>query len=154
MATEQEGQKQKSAVIGPDTFRGDTENLRASIKALVELDMEGCIVPHGIGGHARNLLTSAYHRLSQEEALKSCQSHELRHLAELTKRRRPLKCALGFHRFGTFQRILLTSRHVCTRCGAVHLSTGFDGVTLGPEQSRAELEDAARAAIARATGEA
>ena len=51
------------SAIGPDTFRGDDAHLRQCIKALVELDMDGALVPHGIGGHARALLTAAYHRL-------------------------------------------------------------------------------------------
>lgn len=49
--------------IGPDTFRGNTALLRASIAALLELDADGALRPHGIGGHARKLLTAAYHRL-------------------------------------------------------------------------------------------
>lgn len=53
-----------SAMIGSDDFNGDTEHLRSCMKALVELDMEGALVPHGIGGHARGLLTAAYHRLA------------------------------------------------------------------------------------------
>lgn len=46
-----------------DTFRGDTEHLRRCMKALIELDDEKALVPHGIGGHARGLLAAAYHRL-------------------------------------------------------------------------------------------
>lgn len=46
-----------------DEFRGDNSALRASIKALIEFNDEGAIVPHGIGGHARALLAAAYHRL-------------------------------------------------------------------------------------------
>lgn len=53
-----------TASIGPDRFDGDTALLRSSMKALVELDMDGALVPHGIGGHARTLLTAAYHRLA------------------------------------------------------------------------------------------
>lgn len=48
---------------GPDTFRGDTALLRDSIASLLELDADGALRPHGIGGHARKLLTAAYHRL-------------------------------------------------------------------------------------------
>lgn len=50
--------------VGPDTFNGDTAHLRQSIEALIALDAEGALVPHGIGGHARTLLTAAYHRLA------------------------------------------------------------------------------------------
>lgn len=46
-----------------DDFRGDNEHLRESIKALIELDDDNALVPHGIGSHARILLASCYHRL-------------------------------------------------------------------------------------------
>lgn len=49
--------------VGPDTFGGDTALLRRSIEALLALDADGALMPHGIGGHARKLLTAAYHRL-------------------------------------------------------------------------------------------
>lgn len=49
--------------VGPDTFGGDTALLRRSIEALLALDAENALRPHGIGGHARSLLTAAYHRL-------------------------------------------------------------------------------------------
>ena len=47
-----------------DAFRGDTSHLISSIEALLSLDAEGALVPHGIGGHARDLLSSAAVRLS------------------------------------------------------------------------------------------
>lgn len=46
-----------------DTFQGDTPHLIASIKALLDLDARGALVPHGVGGHARTLLASAATRL-------------------------------------------------------------------------------------------
>ena len=46
-----------------DEFRGNNEQLRRSIKALIELNDKGALAPHGIGGHARALLSAAYHRL-------------------------------------------------------------------------------------------
>lgn len=46
-----------------DDFNGDNEHLRRCIRALIELNDDGCIVPHGIGGHARALLSASYHRL-------------------------------------------------------------------------------------------
>lgn len=55
--------EQVKGAVGADTFRGDTANLRRSIEALLALDAKGALVPHGIGGHARALLTAAYHRL-------------------------------------------------------------------------------------------
>lgn len=87
------------------------------------------------------------------DAARACQAKELRDLAERSLRPKPLRCWLGFHRFATFERLLLTSRLVCVRCGAVHLSTGFDGVTLDARQSRAELSDAASAIEAASAGE-
>ncbi|WP_322068961.1 hypothetical protein [Paraburkholderia bannensis] len=47
-----------------DDFRGDTANLILSIKALLELDAEGALVPHGVGGHRRSLLSAAAVRLA------------------------------------------------------------------------------------------
>lgn len=47
-----------------DTFNGNNEHLKASIKALINLNDDNALVPHGIGGHARGLLAAAYHRLS------------------------------------------------------------------------------------------
>lgn len=46
-----------------DEFRGDNLSLRDSIEALIELNDSNSLVPHGIGGHARTLLASCYHRL-------------------------------------------------------------------------------------------
>jgi hypothetical protein len=67
-----EGSKNKGAsyietegVVLLDTFRGDIFQLIDSIKSLIELDMENALVPHGIGGHARNLLSSSAIRLEQ-----------------------------------------------------------------------------------------
>lgn len=67
------------------------------------------------------------------------QAAELRVLANLTNQRRRLSCWLGLHQFATFQALIFTSRAVCVRCGAVYLSTGFDGITLDAPRSRAEL---------------
>lgn len=50
--------------VAPDTFNGDNDHLRECIKALLAMDADGVLVPHGIGGHARALLTAAYHRLT------------------------------------------------------------------------------------------
>lgn len=47
-----------------DEFRGDNANLISNIKALLELDDEKALVPHGIGGHAYKLLEAAACRLA------------------------------------------------------------------------------------------
>jgi hypothetical protein len=47
-----------------DGFRGDDALLCECIRALIELNDDGALVPHGIGGHARQLLAACYHRLS------------------------------------------------------------------------------------------
>lgn len=47
-----------------DEFRGDTPSLVRNIIALLELDAEGALVPHGVGGHARGLLSAAAARLA------------------------------------------------------------------------------------------
>ncbi|SFB50782.1 hypothetical protein [Delftia tsuruhatensis] len=47
-----------------DEFRGDTPSLVRNIIALLEFDAEGALVPHGIGGHARGLLSAAAARLA------------------------------------------------------------------------------------------
>ena len=47
-----------------DEFRGDTPSLVRNIVALLELDADGALVPHGVGGHARGLLSAAAARLA------------------------------------------------------------------------------------------
>lgn len=47
-----------------DEFRGDNAALINSIDALLSLDAAGALVPHGIGGHARGLLSAAAARLA------------------------------------------------------------------------------------------
>src|SRR5690606_36999324 len=61
-----------------DTFRGDEAALSGAIEALLNLDAGGTLVPHGIGGHARKLLSSAASRLlssaeAREEAERNAQ---------------------------------------------------------------------------------
>jgi hypothetical protein len=46
-----------------DAFNGDGEHLRSCIKALINMNDDGVLVPHGIGGHARALLAACYHRI-------------------------------------------------------------------------------------------
>ncbi|WP_052949628.1 hypothetical protein [Dyella japonica] len=52
-----------------DTFRGDHAQLLRSIRALLALDADNALAPHGIGGHARSLLHSAGSRLEHITAL-------------------------------------------------------------------------------------
>lgn len=52
----------------PDEFNGDDAKLVACIEALLSLDAKNALVPHGIGGHARGLLSAAMHRLSRSLA--------------------------------------------------------------------------------------
>lgn len=47
-----------------DDFRGGDAKLISCIKALISLSDEGALVPHGIGGHARGLLSAAAVRLA------------------------------------------------------------------------------------------
>lgn len=49
----------------PDEFNGDDAKLIACIEALLSLDAKNALVPHGIGGHARGLLSAAMHRLAR-----------------------------------------------------------------------------------------
>lgn len=47
-----------------DIFHGDNKKLASSIEALLSLDAKGCLVPHGIGGAARTLLSACLQRLT------------------------------------------------------------------------------------------
>lgn len=47
----------------PDLFSGDNRQLRESIAALLKMDRDGVLVPHGISGHAKTLLSAAYNRI-------------------------------------------------------------------------------------------
>lgn len=51
-----------------DNFRGDNAHLRHSIKAMIEMSDDDCLVPHGLSGHARALMAAAYHRIPVKEA--------------------------------------------------------------------------------------
>lgn len=51
-----------------DDFKGDNEHLIACIEALLRLDGAKALVPHGIGGHARGLLSAAGVRLAAKDA--------------------------------------------------------------------------------------
>jgi len=48
-----------------DNFDGDNAHLIRSIEALIALNDKGALAPHGIGGHARALLSSAAVRLTR-----------------------------------------------------------------------------------------
>ncbi|WP_199855917.1 hypothetical protein [Burkholderia metallica] len=52
-----------------DDFRGDDAALVRSIQALIDLNDSGALVPHGIGGHARGMLSAAAVRLTSREPL-------------------------------------------------------------------------------------
>ncbi|UTC28743.1 hypothetical protein MARCHEWKA_02310 [Brevundimonas phage vB_BpoS-Marchewka] len=52
-----------------DTFRGDNANLLGSIGALLALDATDALTPHGLGGHARDLLSAAFVRISALDAV-------------------------------------------------------------------------------------
>lgn len=47
-------------------YAGNLQTHRLSIRALIELSDDGALVPHGLGGHARNMLAAAYHRLGKK----------------------------------------------------------------------------------------
>jgi hypothetical protein len=57
----------QAAQGGEREFRGDNAALSASIAALIELNDAGALFPHGIGGHARTLLATASHRLTEAD---------------------------------------------------------------------------------------
>ncbi|WP_334029003.1 hypothetical protein [Burkholderia orbicola] len=52
-----------------DDFRGDDAALVRNIQALIDLSDSGALVPHGIGGHARGMLSAAAVRLTSREPL-------------------------------------------------------------------------------------
>jgi hypothetical protein len=49
--------------VPTDDFNGSTDGLIRSIMALLDLDAAGVLKPHGVGGHARKLLSAAAARL-------------------------------------------------------------------------------------------
>lgn len=52
-----------AAAVPDDGFNGDNKRLIECAKALLSLDADGVMVPHGIGGHARGLLQAFIARL-------------------------------------------------------------------------------------------
>ena len=63
-----------------DEFRGGDEALLASARALLAMDAAGSLVPHGLGGHGRNLLNALGARF--ERAMTSRAELEARVTAE------------------------------------------------------------------------
>ena len=47
-----------------DSFRGSDDKLISCIESLIYMNDAGALVPHGIGGHARTLLSAAAVRLN------------------------------------------------------------------------------------------
>lgn len=50
-----------------DEFNGDDPHLIRCIEALLAMDADGVLRPHGVGGHARTLLSAAAVRLGRHE---------------------------------------------------------------------------------------
>ena len=61
-------ERNTNAAALTDDFRGNDTNLVRSIEALIALNDEGALVPHGIGGLARVLLSAAAVRLTSPRA--------------------------------------------------------------------------------------
>lgn len=57
----------KGKLILKDTFCGDTDSLLESAIALLELDNDHALVPHGIGGHANAIITSLVLRMKERD---------------------------------------------------------------------------------------
>ena len=55
-----------------DSFRGDNAALIESIDSLLRLDAAGALVPHGVGGLARQLLAAAASRLAAAPTVPFC----------------------------------------------------------------------------------
>jgi hypothetical protein len=53
-----------------DDFKGDDAHLVSCIESLIALDADGALVPHGLGGHARGLLSAAAARLYALQTVK------------------------------------------------------------------------------------
>ena len=62
-ANKETSNTEAEGIVFLDNFRGDTGHLIAAMRALVEIDKEGCLRPHGIGGHASSLLVCSSIRL-------------------------------------------------------------------------------------------
>lgn len=60
-----------------DAFRGDNTKLIGCIEALIALDADGAMVPHGIGGHARDLLSAAAVHLAALRAPEAADAGEV-----------------------------------------------------------------------------
>jgi hypothetical protein len=53
-----------------DTFKGSDTLLCDCIEALIEAELHGSLVPHGIGGHGLKLLSACYCRLKKRKTKK------------------------------------------------------------------------------------
>jgi hypothetical protein len=55
-----------------------SDELVTQIDALLDLDSKGCLVPHGVGGLAREVLARCRARLvvSDEMVVRACSAHE------------------------------------------------------------------------------
>lgn len=62
-ADKEAGDSEAEGVFLVDHFQGNDTQLVASMRDLVHLDSKGYLVPHGIGGHARLLISSSVIRI-------------------------------------------------------------------------------------------
>lgn len=57
-----------AAAQSADNFRGDNAALIRNAKALLDLDADGALFPHGIGGHARGIIEAFVARFAAQSA--------------------------------------------------------------------------------------
>ena len=58
-----------------DTFNGDNSALIRSAKSLLELDAKGALAPHGIGEHARGIISAFVARMGAKQDTVAYQCH-------------------------------------------------------------------------------
>ena len=117
LARQQQDTQPAVGQAGEDGFAGDNAKLIESIEALLSLDAAGTLAPHGIGGHARTLLTAAASRLGRSES--------------------SVPCAIGIHKWrslGVRGIVIPWLIEQCQRCKCGR-ETSFTGtLTYTPEQ--------------------
>lgn len=95
-ANKETSNTESEGIVFLDDFRGDTLQLIAAMRALVELDKEGCLRPHGIGGHASSLLVCSSIRLETLRTKVAALEAELANIKEVEFPKRVANVAEGW----------------------------------------------------------